>query len=259
MAQAKYDYKETRNGALLLLLLLRQGCKTWADLCARFEYADAEDLISNTTSLTLYQTLSALRDVGLVQFKDEVVDGKPRPGEIEVEKRWADIRVALGGIPLKDLARLPESARGMGVTPVFGTPASRKETLDVFVAMPFKEELRPVYDDWIKKVCKKLNKSVRRGDDLFTAAPMISKVWDEINTSRVVIADCTGKNANVFYELGLAHVVGKPVVLITQNKDDMPVDVVYIQYIVYEYTPPGMKSFEKKLTEALKQLLGPGE
>src|SRR5215210_4249049 len=98
MAQAKYGYGETRNGALLMLLL-REGCQTWADLCARFEYIEPEDF-NNTTTLTLYQTLSALRDVGLVQFEEKEVDGKRGLGVITVEKRWADIRVALGGLPL---------------------------------------------------------------------------------------------------------------------------------------------------------------
>ena len=252
--QAEYEYEETRNGALLLHLI-GDGGTTWDALCARFKNAKPDNLVSNTFSMTLYQTLSKLRDFGFVQFEEKEVDGKQRPGAITVEKRWADIRMALGALPSRYLAKLP--GQGMGVRPVFGRPAGDQARLDVFVAMPFKDELKPIYDDWIKKVCRKLNKTVRRGDDLFTAAPMVSKVWNEINAARVIIADCTGKNANVFYELGLAHVVGKRVILITQNKDDVPVDVVHIQYIEYKYDPPGMKLFEKKLTEALKKTLDP--
>jgi hypothetical protein len=38
-------------------------------------------------------------------------------------------------------------------------------------------------------------------------------VWNSIYSSSIIIADCTGRNPNVFYELGIAHTLGKPVIL----------------------------------------------
>jgi hypothetical protein len=52
--------------------------------------------------------------------------------------------------------------------------------------------------------------------------------------SRVVICDCTGRNPNVFYEIGIAHTLGREVILITQNPEDIPFDLRHLRsaYIV---------------------------
>jgi len=113
--------------------------------------------------------------------------------------------------------------------------------------MPFLKELKPVYDDHIRSTIQKMNLTVSRGDDFFTAKSVMSDIWNAINSCRIVIADCTGRNPNVFYEIGIAHTLGKPVILISQNKDDIPFDVQSIRYILYEFTPRGMSEFERKL------------
>ena len=82
----------------------------------------------------------------------------------------------------------------------------------------------------------------------------MADVWAVVYQSRVVIADCTTRNPNVFYEIGMAHTVGKPVILITQNEDDVPFDLRHIRYITYEYTPPGMVSFEASLTKTIQNI-----
>ena len=96
---------------------------------------------------------------------------------------------------------------------------------------------------------------MKRGDDFFTAHHVIKDIWDAICGARIVIADCTGRNPNVFYEIGMAHTVGKAVILLTQNDEDVPFDLRQVRYIQYTYTPPGMKEFEKKLAETIKSLL----
>ena len=70
-----------------------------------------------------------------------------------------------------------------------------------------------------------------------------------------MIADCTGRDPNVFYEIGVAHTVGKPVVLITQSADDVPFDLRAIRFIEYQYTPPGMRVFEERLKITLKEVI----
>ena len=51
--------------------------------------------------------------------------------------------------------------------------------------------------------------------------------------------------------MGMSHVLGTPVVLVSQDKRDIPFDIRSIRYILYEYTPRGMKKFEEELKEAL--------
>jgi hypothetical protein len=70
-----------------------------------------------------------------------------------------------------------------------------------------------------------------------------------------LIADCTGRNPNVFYEIGIAHTVGRKVILISQHADDMPFDLAHIRRIAYEYTPRGMAAFEETLRKTLESEL----
>jgi hypothetical protein len=142
--------------------------------------------------------------------------------------------------------------KSMRVSPVFGLPHGKKYVRDVFVLMPFAAELKPVYEDHIKPVCESLSMTVARADDFFTHKSIIEEIWSAIAQSHILIADCTGRNPNVFYEIGMAHSIGKPVVLITQEPDDVPFDLRHRRYLQYKYTPPGMKQFEKALEETLR-------
>jgi hypothetical protein len=51
--------------------------------------------------------------------------------------------------------------------------------------------------------------------------------------------------------MGIAHTLGKPVVLITQREEDVPFDIRHIRFNKYEYTPRGMKELESFLKSML--------
>jgi nucleoside 2-deoxyribosyltransferase len=140
-------------------------------------------------------------------------------------------------------------------SPLFGVFSKPSVKSDIFVVMPFLDKLKPIYDDHIKNTAQKMNLTVARGDDFFTAKSIISDIWDAINSCRLVIADCTGRNPNVFYEIGMAHTLGKPVILISQNKDDIPFDIQHIRYLIYEFTPRGMSEFENRLASTIESEL----
>lgn len=138
---------------------------------------------------------------------------------------------------------------------VFGAP-NKKYTYDLFVLMPFTDDLKPVYEYLLKKVAKTLNLSVARADDFYSQNSIMQhEIWSAINLASIVVADCTGKNPNVFYEIGIAHTIGKPVILVTQNQDDVPFDLRHIRYIKYELTKPGMIKFESTLTTTIVEII----
>ena len=83
-------------------------------------------------------------------------------------------------------------------------------------------------------------------------------IWEKINRARFLIADLTGQNPNVFYEVGLAHALGKDVVLLTQTMTDVPFDLKAMRCIVYAYTPPGMKEMETALRATVAALMKSG-
>ncbi|MEM9216867.1 MAG: hypothetical protein AAGD25_21270 [Cyanobacteria bacterium P01_F01_bin.150] len=118
--------------------------------------------------------------------------------------------------------------------------------------MPFRNSLEPIYTDHILKVVDELGLSCERGDDFFSSQSIIDEIWAAIFFSKICIADCTGRNPNVFYELGMAHTVGKSVILITQSIEDIPFDIRHRRSIIYEYTPRGMEKFEKSLRKTLE-------
>jgi CHAT domain len=151
------------------------------------------------------------------------------------------------------------SGRDMIVKPLFGLPKVPPKSTDLFVLMPFQEDLKPVYEDHITKVATGLQLTVARADDFFTTQTIINEIWDAICSARIVIADCTDRNPNVFYEIGLAHAIGKPVILIAQDNNDVPFDLKHLRYIHYDYTPRGMRLFEDHLTKTIKAELNLGE
>jgi hypothetical protein len=60
-----------------------------------------------------------------------------------------------------------------------------------------------------------------------------------INRAAVIIAELTYKNPNVFYELGMAHVLGKDVILISQSEEVIPFDLRGVRQILYQDKPSG--------------------
>jgi len=77
-----------------------------------------------------------------------------------------------------------------------------------------------------------------------------------IQDARVLVADLTEKNANVFYELGLAHALGKPVVLISDNLADVPFDLQPLRVIIYDKNDPSWgTTLKTSITESLGETL----
>lgn len=158
------------------------------------------------------------------------------------------------GFSLHDTIKKLENWNSIVVTPFFSYPSTSLKN-DVFAIMPFSEEYNHLYQDHIKAVCKSINKSCIRADDLYTSRSIMQDIWDLIYNSKVIIADCTNKNPNVMYELGIAHAIGKKVILITQNIDDIPFDLRHLRHLHYQYAPHSIVAFEDKLSLAIQESL----
>jgi hypothetical protein len=73
----------------------------------------------------------------------------------------------------------------------------------------------------------------------------------------VVVADCSGRNPNVFYEAGIAHTLGREVILIAQNIDDVPFDLRHLRVLTYLPNQQGLDELTAKLRERLHTLSNP--
>lgn len=86
----------------------------------------------------------------------------------------------------------------------------------------------------------------------------MNDIWKSICEARFLIADLTGRNANVFYELGIAHTVGKEAILIRQQEEArIPADIGHIRHIRYEDTAKGARELEKALSRHIQEILDP--
>jgi hypothetical protein len=147
----------------------------------------------------------------------------------------------------------------MTVNPIFGEPNQNVQfSSDIFMITPFREHFDQVYQNVIIPTVTDLNLVIKRGDEFSSVSGQImSEVWAAINACRLVIVETTEVNANVYYELGIAHTLGKPAILITQAKDieDFPFDIRHLRFIVYENTIAGGEALEKSLRESIIRII----
>jgi len=126
-----------------------------------------------------------------------------------------------------------------------------------FVLMAFRPELDEIYREIILPLFSEaaLNLRCYRADEIFGTAPVMQDVWSAITKARVVIAELTGRNPNVLYELGLTHVLRKPAILIVQSMDDVPFDLMHLRCIVYSLGPAGLRKLRTDLEATIRQVL----
>jgi nucleoside 2-deoxyribosyltransferase len=121
--------------------------------------------------------------------------------------------------------------------------------------MPFDAAMDSIYRDVIRPAASDLGIQINRAADFFTTGEIIEDIWRRLNEASFVIADLTNRNPNVFYELGLAHAIGKPVILLTQNLDDVPFDVRHTRVILYGTRFDEIGTMKKQLENSIRALL----
>lgn len=129
-----------------------------------------------------------------------------------------------------------------------------------FVMQPFAPPLGDYYASVFEPAISKAGlRAVRADDEIFGTGKIIDQIWNGINATRVLVAELTTRNANVFYELGLAHALRKPVILVSSNKEDVPFDIGHVRVIYYDLHDPfwGNKLIEKVAENILQALKDP--
>lgn len=174
------------------------------------------------------------------------------------------LRVAVDDVPIiSHILRRPLEGTGLGIF-AWGEATARFESLAVeardprlFVIMPFKEPFDTVYREVIAPVAKDLKFDVVRIDEVHGPGLILEDIQQEISRSHAVIAEVSSHNPNVFYELGFAHALGKPAVLLVRRQDEqlMPFDIRGYRAIFYDDSIGGKRVVERTLREHLKAVL----
>ena len=152
--------------------------------------------------------------------------------------------------------RMEVAATGLAIFPtVFTLPSVSAEPNLVSVMMPFEASFNPVYEA-IKAACRAASFDCKRVDDLWENTVVMQEVFSLIYRSRIVVVDFSTRNPNVFYETGIAHTLGKPVVPITQQEGDVPFDLRHHRHLRYLCNSEGLQNLTEKLASRLRTLRG---
>lgn len=93
-----------------------------------------------------------------------------------------------------------------------------------------------------------------RADNRWDHPAIIQDVVALIDQAAIVVCDCSGKNPNVFYEMGIAHSFGKEVIIITQNAADIPFDIAHLRHIRYHPNTEGLQQLEHDLSAKIRAI-----
>lgn len=128
------------------------------------------------------------------------------------------------------------------------TSAEQIEANTVSLMMPFREEFDRVYLA-IEHLASEIGFACRRVDDMSRSSMIMQDIVSLLDRSSVVIVDCTNCNPNVFYELGIAHTLGREVILITQTPSAMPFDIRHLRHLQYLNNDEGLRNLCATLKE----------
>jgi hypothetical protein len=103
-----------------------------------------------------------------------------------------------------------------------------------FVALPLMKPFTDYFSAVIEPAARDSGLTAKTSAQIYEAGSIIRSIWDKIWAASVVIADVTGRNPNVNYELGICHALGVPTIILSQSIDDVPFDYRQLRCILYQ-------------------------
>ncbi|WP_422104717.1 hypothetical protein [Winogradskyella sp.] len=170
---------------------------------------------------------------------------------LDKELNWVEFRRRIRdeGFVIEEPFEFTDS--GILASSIFRVESFDFKTNSCFVLMPFTLKWSDRIWKHLQRIMKENGFSCNRADNLY-GADVLKDIWKAIRESEIIIADTTSKNPNVFYEIGIAHALGKKVVLITQNIDDIPFDFRRFRHIHYEDNTDGIGILENEIPNYLR-------
>jgi len=154
---------------------------------------------------------------------------------------------------------LPNGQLGLfawGNEPIEFTDVSvSEEPGKVFVVMQFSEPYQELYQDVIQPVTRDFGLEAHHAGEVFGPGIILDDIVHDINEAKIVVAEITEQNQNVFYELGYAHALRKPTILLAEKNKDLPFDVSGYRCLFYENSIGGKRKVEEGLRKHLQAIL----
>jgi len=125
-----------------------------------------------------------------------------------------------------------------------------------FTIMPYGDWFDIYYNEIYAPAIEEAGLVSKRADDLYRPSSIVHDIWQYTKECKIVLADLTGKNPNVLYELGLAHAIAKPVILIVEKMEDIPYDLRALRIIEYDKNAHNWgKLLKEKIINAIKEVM----
>jgi len=115
-----------------------------------------------------------------------------------------------------------------------------------FILTPFHNDFREIYSI-VCEACRAIKLKPIRGDEEYISNDILKHIIQSIVNARLVIAILDGRNPNVFYELGIAHTLNKPTILLANAQAQIPFDLKGQYFVLYRN--------DEELKENLKNAL----
>lgn len=128
-------------------------------------------------------------------------------------------------------------------------------TKDVFVVMQFTSEYDRIFDQAIKQAAEEISLRAYHAGHIYTPGVILKDIVDGIATAAIIVAEITPLNQNVFYELGYAHALNKPVVLLARRGSQLPFDVRGYRVIFYDGDQAGLSDLRANLTQTFQAIV----
>ena len=183
---------------------------------------------------------------------------------VRVSLEGQRVIISVDGVTVIDYNRLPASAgtglgffayRGTGEV-LFGPMNIDDRRPNAFIAMQFSDPYNEVYRDAIRPLVAEIGYEPFRVDEIAGPGIILNDIWNNITEASVVIAEVSEANPNVYYEIGVAHALRKPTVLLAQRGTKLPFDLGPHRCIFYDNSIPGRARLLDALRTSLISLLG---
>ena len=181
---------------------------------------------------------------------------------LQVVQKGQRISLTVNEVPvLEHLLAAPLAGNQLGLYAMSKSAATFhdfevfRKAPNAFVAMQFGEPYDTIYRTVIKPKAEKLGFEVVRIDEINRPGIIFQDIQRKIEDAKVVIAEITAPNQNVYYEVGYAHALNKPTILLAQRDKELPFDIRSYRVIFYDDSIGGKPLVEKMLREHLSSIL----
>jgi len=169
------------------------------------------------------------------------------------EKRWRDVNHLV--LSSQKFSEFKQENEALKLTPYLKSVGLNSNDLKVdkdtiFILTPFHDRFKDVFNT-ISSSLNEIGLRTIRGDEEYIKTDLLRHIIKQITKSRILIVNLDGRNPNVFYELGIAHALGKQTILISSNLEEVPFDLKSYKLVVYE----NQKELGEKIKIAVSQAL----